>query len=289
MAARSTIAGHAGEVLHQHARGRVRDLIREGSPRHPAGEGLDVPGGDRLAVLVAQQVLQQHLQRVRQPCHVVLRLERVEPEDLVGGVPDTEVGSGSIAVGVAHVQNPIDGPPPQIARGTCVRVARAAHAAKAGAAAVDRSLHEVQGIGAPGAPRPQGELRRDHLLARGSAGCRALSRLRLCGRRDARHRLHGPSPAPGHERTGPVRHRRGGPGSGRLSPAPRLPSHGPGDVGRTSDRDCARVAGDPLHRGADGRLLALLRLDRDRVGLLPVTPARLSSRSWAWPSHSVSS
>ena len=49
----------------------------------PLGDRLDVVGGDGLAVLVAQQVLEQDLQRVRQPRHVVLRLERVEAEDLV--------------------------------------------------------------------------------------------------------------------------------------------------------------------------------------------------------------
>ena len=47
---------------------------------------------DDAAVLVAQQVLEQHLQRVRQPGDVELRLERVEPEDLVGSVPTVSSG-----------------------------------------------------------------------------------------------------------------------------------------------------------------------------------------------------
>ena len=49
---------------------------------------------DRTAVLVAQQVLEQDLQRERQPRDVELRLQRVEPEDLVGLAADLEVGAG---------------------------------------------------------------------------------------------------------------------------------------------------------------------------------------------------
>ena len=47
-----------------------------------------------LAVLVAQQVLEQDLQREGQPRDVELRLQRVEPEDLVGLAADLEVGAG---------------------------------------------------------------------------------------------------------------------------------------------------------------------------------------------------
>ncbi len=64
--------GHAGEVLHQHAAGRVGDLDRRLVGGHPLGHRLDRVLGDRLAVLVAQQVLQQHLQRVGQARHVEL-------------------------------------------------------------------------------------------------------------------------------------------------------------------------------------------------------------------------
>ena len=75
--------GHAGEVLHQHARGRERDLLGRLVGGDPLGDGLDVLACDVLAVLGPQQVLEQDLQRVRQAPHVVVRLERVEPEDLV--------------------------------------------------------------------------------------------------------------------------------------------------------------------------------------------------------------
>ena len=75
--------GHAGEVLHQHARGREGDLLARLRLRVPARERLDVGGADRAVALGAQQVLQQHLQRERQPRHVKALLQRVQPEDLV--------------------------------------------------------------------------------------------------------------------------------------------------------------------------------------------------------------
>ena len=90
----------AGEVLHDHARGRERDLL--------ARLGLGVPtrraprcrcGPDRLAVLVPQQVLEQDLERERQPRDVVSGLQRVEPEDLVGPSADLKSGLRSEAVG----------------------------------------------------------------------------------------------------------------------------------------------------------------------------------------------
>ena len=75
--------GHAGEVLHQHARGRERDLLARLRLGVPAGERLDVGRGDRAVALGAQQVLEQHLQRERQPRDVEALLQRVEAEDLV--------------------------------------------------------------------------------------------------------------------------------------------------------------------------------------------------------------
>ena len=58
-------AGHAGEVLHDHARRGELDLLVGLGVGVPAGERLDVVGGDVLAVLGAQQVLQQHLEAER--------------------------------------------------------------------------------------------------------------------------------------------------------------------------------------------------------------------------------
>ena len=59
--------GHAGEVLQQHARRHERDLLLRLGRDVPAGERLDVVRVDERAVLAAQQVLEQDLQRVRQP------------------------------------------------------------------------------------------------------------------------------------------------------------------------------------------------------------------------------
>jgi hypothetical protein len=73
---------HPGEVLHQHTRGAVGDLVLRLSFGVPRRDPLDLLGSDELAVLVAQQILQQHLQRVRQAGDVVLLLEGVQPEDL---------------------------------------------------------------------------------------------------------------------------------------------------------------------------------------------------------------
>ena len=53
---------HAGEVLHQHARGPEADLLVRGAlVDEPGRDRLDVGLGDGAAVLVAQEVLEQHL------------------------------------------------------------------------------------------------------------------------------------------------------------------------------------------------------------------------------------
>jgi hypothetical protein len=55
--------GHAGEVLHQHARRAILNLGVRLCLRVPVGERLDVGALDGDAVLEAQQVLQQDLHR----------------------------------------------------------------------------------------------------------------------------------------------------------------------------------------------------------------------------------
>ena len=81
---------HAGEVLEQHAPGRERDLLRRLRRRDPARDGLDVGRGDRDAVLVPEDVLEQDPQRVREAVDVEPRLERLEPEDLELALADRE-------------------------------------------------------------------------------------------------------------------------------------------------------------------------------------------------------
>ena len=62
---------HAGEVLHQHARGAERDLdLGLAAVLEPADHGLDVGLLDRAVVLVAEQVLEQHLHREGQAARI---------------------------------------------------------------------------------------------------------------------------------------------------------------------------------------------------------------------------
>ena len=56
---------HAGEVLQQHAGWSERDLPLSGALHVPPRERLDVGRLDEAAVLVAEQVLEENLQRVR--------------------------------------------------------------------------------------------------------------------------------------------------------------------------------------------------------------------------------
>ena len=58
--------GHAGEVLHDHAAGRERNLVGRRGLRVPVEQRFDVLASDVDAVLEAQQVLQQNFQRVGQ-------------------------------------------------------------------------------------------------------------------------------------------------------------------------------------------------------------------------------
>ncbi len=57
----------AGEVLHQHARRTERNFTIGGLGLQPLRERLQVLLGDAAPVFVAQQILQQHLHRERQP------------------------------------------------------------------------------------------------------------------------------------------------------------------------------------------------------------------------------
>jgi len=58
--------GDAGEILHQDPRRAKRDFMLELALLHPFGDGEDVGLLDGAVILVAQQVLQQHLHGVGQ-------------------------------------------------------------------------------------------------------------------------------------------------------------------------------------------------------------------------------
>jgi hypothetical protein len=87
--------GHAREVLHHDARRGEADLLGRLGVVVPRGERLDVLLANGHAVLVAQEVLEQDLQRERQPCDVELLLEGIQPVDLIGTPADLEVGTGA--------------------------------------------------------------------------------------------------------------------------------------------------------------------------------------------------
>ena len=57
---------HAGEILHQHPRRPEGDLAIGALRLQPARHGLDILGADRAAILVAQEILEQHLEGERQ-------------------------------------------------------------------------------------------------------------------------------------------------------------------------------------------------------------------------------
>ena len=102
--------GDAGEVLHQHPLRGQGDLMGGITGALPVALGIDPPGGHRRdvvgrdvgAVLVAQQVLEDHLDRVGEPVDVVPLGERrrLDVEDLVGAPADGEAGPGAEGVGV---------------------------------------------------------------------------------------------------------------------------------------------------------------------------------------------
>jgi hypothetical protein len=98
--------GHAGQVLHEDPFGGQGDFGGIGAAHAvalrvdaPRGHRLDVGCGDRQAVLVAKEVLQDDLDGVRQSGHVEAIGEDPDPEDLVGGVADRQVATGTEGVG----------------------------------------------------------------------------------------------------------------------------------------------------------------------------------------------
>ena len=94
--------GHPGEVLHENPSGGEGDLIVRLGGGVPRGQPLDVRLGDRNTVLVAEEVLQQNLQRIGQVLHAEA-VEGRQCEDRVLPVADCEVATAAEGV-VAHDQ-----------------------------------------------------------------------------------------------------------------------------------------------------------------------------------------
>ena len=85
-------ARHAGEVLQQHARRHERDLLLAGRAGRPGGQRARCRPCDEGVVLAPQQVLEQDLQRERQPGHAGKPglLERRQAVEVDGVVSDRQ-------------------------------------------------------------------------------------------------------------------------------------------------------------------------------------------------------
>ena len=82
--------GDAGEILHQHARRAEGDLAVAGPRLEPLCHAADVIGGDRAAVLMAQEIFEQHLQRERQAADAgePVRLGLLQIEIVIAALAD---------------------------------------------------------------------------------------------------------------------------------------------------------------------------------------------------------
>src|SRR6185295_11035935 len=94
---------HAGEVLQQDARRRERNLFLRAALHVPPRQRLDIPALDEPAILVAQQILEQNLQRVRQPRDFSKTAggKRRQAEEIVATPAGFERLSGIERVGVS--------------------------------------------------------------------------------------------------------------------------------------------------------------------------------------------
>ncbi len=89
---------HAGEVLEEDARRRVRDLPGSAAAGLITGQGLHVSRFHARAVLVAQQVLEEELDRVGDPPEIRDLLEGRQAMDAVAPVTDLQGALGAEAV-----------------------------------------------------------------------------------------------------------------------------------------------------------------------------------------------
>src|SRR5205814_8483905 len=95
------------EVLQNDARGGEGDLVGRGGRRVPLEQRLDVGAGHAHAVLEAQQILEEDLQRVGQARELVLRQRRETP-DLVPAIAGREGRARAEAVGHACLRGTRD-------------------------------------------------------------------------------------------------------------------------------------------------------------------------------------
>ncbi len=99
-------AGHTGEVLHDHARGREGNFMRRLRLRIPVDDRLNIGARDVDAVLKAQQVLEQDLQRIGESRHAC-GAQRRQVVDLVVQSRDCESRARLETVGhIASIREP---------------------------------------------------------------------------------------------------------------------------------------------------------------------------------------
>ena len=91
---------NASEVLHQHAGGAEGDFAIAFSRREPVRHAAYIVGGDTAPVLVAQQILQQNLQREREPRDALkpIRLGLFEAVVAIAALADLELAPAFEAV-----------------------------------------------------------------------------------------------------------------------------------------------------------------------------------------------
>ncbi len=82
---------HAGEVLHQHPRRLEGDLRARLGGGVPARDCFDISRRHAAPVLQPQHILQEHLERVRQPPDVEATRQRVQTKDLVSAAANLKI------------------------------------------------------------------------------------------------------------------------------------------------------------------------------------------------------
>ena len=97
---------NAGEILHQHPRGAIGDFMLFGVAR-AFGQRGDVIGGDRCAILIADQVFEQHFQRIGQFCHFwMLFLQRGKRIIFIGFASNGHVAAALVFQLIGHGELP---------------------------------------------------------------------------------------------------------------------------------------------------------------------------------------